>query len=82
MKWQMVPRYGKETTTVKHYGLLKFFGAKLRHRSEIDCFEFRPAYFTILQMPAPFVVRRIFSIPIPWMKTDFVISWRHFDSLF
>lgn len=77
MKWQVIPHYPEEEITVRHYKWLKPFGARLHRIVERDCSEFRFAYFKITKSDAPLQYRIILSIPIPWMKNDFVISVRH-----
>lgn len=75
MKWQLIPRYAEKTITVKHYGLFKLFGARLHSRLELNCFEFRLAYFTIVHKLAPLQQGKRISIPIPFMKDDHGIGW-------
>lgn len=77
MKWQIIPRYGREVkkeTTLKHYRLLKFFGARLHARIEIDAYEFRLAYFDILFLPGFLQRHVILHIPILFMKRDISIG--------
>jgi len=75
MKWQLIPRYPEETITVKHYRLFSLFGARLHRRPEINCFEFRLAYLTIVHTPKPLQQGRKISIPIPFMKNDHGVNY-------
>ncbi len=75
MKWQLIPRYPEETITVKHYRLFKLFGARMHNKAEIDCFEFRLAYFTMVHTPKPLQQGKRITIPIPFMKKDHGIGW-------
>lgn len=75
MKWQIIPEYGIEDTTIKHYRLLKFFGAQMFFRPELCCFQFRFALFSIKYSPE--IMQESIhhlTIPIPFMKNDFVIA--------
>lgn len=76
MKWQLIPHYyPEETIKIKHYTLLSRFGVRLHFRPEIDCWEFRLAYFTIVHKLKPMLQGRQISIPIPFMKNDHGIGW-------
>lgn len=84
-KWQILPRYGREIkdeTTIKHYGLLKFFGARLHIRLEIDAYEFRLAYFDIVYLPGFCERRVILHLPIPFLKKDIGIGIHRESSLY
>lgn len=74
MKWQLIPHYPEKTITVRHYRWLKLFGARMHNRPEINCFEFRLAYFTIVHTHSLFQGLRI-EIPIPFIKDDHGIGW-------
>ncbi len=75
MKWQVIPRYPEEEITVRHYRWLKLFGARMHVRAELNCCEFRLAYFSIIHSPRPLQQGKRISIPIPFMKNDHGIIW-------
>lgn len=76
MKWQIISAVQrKEDTTLKHYKLLKFFGAKLFHDAPKAYFTFRFAEFSVRYSPTyRMQTMRNLTIPIPFMKSDFIIG--------
>lgn len=75
MKWQVISEYGREDTTLKHYRLLKFFGAQLFYDGPRACFTFRFAEFSVRYSPAYMQASmRHLTIPIPFMKSDFIVG--------
>lgn len=76
MKWQLISLECGEDVTVKHYRLFKLFGARLHYRPEINCWEFRLSYFSMVHSPKPMQEGLKLSIPIPFMKDDHWLSYR------
>jgi len=76
MKWQTIPEYPTEDTTIKHYRLLKFFGAQMFYRPEIAAFTFRFALFSMFYSPKMMQESKYrLVIPIPFMKNDYTIAF-------
>lgn len=77
MKWQLISRE-KEETKVKHWKLLKLFGARFHNRPEINAWEFRFAYFTIGASHQAMTETKHIKIPIPFMKYDVFLQFRRY----
>lgn len=77
-KWQIISRYKDEDVTIEHHKLLKFLGAKMHSRCEIDAWEFRLSYFTISISGQPMISRNLLSIPIPFIKYDIQLHFRKY----
>ena len=76
MKWQRISMEDeKEHITIKHYRILKIFGARLFLIPEILCWQFRFAQFSVRYSPASFTEHKHgFTIPIPFMRNDWTIA--------
>lgn len=73
MKWQLISMEDGDQT-LKHYRILKAFGARLFSRPEIGAWEFRFAQFSVGYSPAPLQQSKHgFTIPIPFMRNDWTI---------
>ena len=80
-KWQLIERFQKnhKDITIKHYKLLKLFGATLHSRPEIDAYEFRLSYFRILST-GTLQFHEHLAIPIPFLKFDIDLCFRNIRS--
>lgn len=75
IKWQLIPYYNTETSNIKHKWL-RYFGARLFQRPDIQCSEWRLAKFILSYHHVENIIGRQIAIPIPWMRNDHGLFFR------
>ncbi len=75
MKWQIIPKWNYEKDRGTNNDdvdrkWLKYIGATLHSRPELQCDEWRLSYFAISQPYRENTVGKIFKIYIPFMRKD------------
>ncbi len=75
MTWQVIPKFnykkGRDSNSDDiNRKWLKYFGATLHSRPEIQCDEWRLSYFAFSQPYRAKTVGRVIKIYIPFMRKD------------